>query len=244
MQVDERVVRVLTAFDVAGDAQGLAARGARYCLPGWRTEQPRKNGSVKVSYPSGRELADKVTEFLAGAQNASDVAGRCLCLLVLALLANEDDAVAMSNRSHYALRAGRQVPWGGDAIRLLEQIAIERLPEQLIAHLRERHQRTTEALAILDAALQDPGTLDDEQAAETMHAANTVYGNYAPEAWQVRETITAARALAQQAGEAAETVDGADQAPPSAHADDATPESATPSEAVPSTDSGDTPAHA
>lgn len=46
LKVDADVLKILTTVDVAGDLDGVAARGARYCFPGWTTETRQRNGKV------------------------------------------------------------------------------------------------------------------------------------------------------------------------------------------------------
>lgn len=62
----------------------------------------------------------------------------------------KEEAVAQSSRSFYELHpaswSDTGLPWEHEALGLLEQIAEERLPEHLTAHVREdREQRVREA---------------------------------------------------------------------------------------------------
>ncbi len=123
LKVDDRVLKVLTAVDVASDLGGLAARGARYGFPGWPQETTRTNGTAKVDYSAKDEAAAKAREFLAAAKTPADIAGRTFCLIAMARYANEADAVANSNRSFYELRVGTGLPWSADVVDLVDRIS-------------------------------------------------------------------------------------------------------------------------
>ncbi len=54
----------------------------------------------------------------------------------------DEHAVANSQRSFYQLHVGANgVPWGSEALDLLDEIAAERLPEHLTQRVRENKQR-------------------------------------------------------------------------------------------------------
>lgn len=134
-RVDAAVMKVLTAIDTGADIGGLAMRGARYGFPGWTIETEKKNGSVKVEYPTRSECADKAREFLAGAKTPADIAGRLLCLIAMARYADEA-AVPMSKRSFASVRPHGGVPWSDEAIGLLDALCAERLPAHLTKDVR------------------------------------------------------------------------------------------------------------
>jgi hypothetical protein len=73
----------------------------------------------------------------------AEYAGRCVALCVMALYARED-AVANSNQAFYTLSVSTGwtrssgLPWADEVIDLLDEIAVERLPEHLTAHRREQ----------------------------------------------------------------------------------------------------------
>lgn len=81
---DARVLKVLTAAPLATDLGRIAARGARLCLPGCLTQETRKDGTSRTVYAAPCEAEAEAREFLRGAGDAADVAGRCLALLALA----------------------------------------------------------------------------------------------------------------------------------------------------------------
>lgn len=88
----------------------------------------------------------------------------------------KEDCVANSNRSFYALRAGSRggLPWSGEVIGLVEQVAEERLPEHLTAHVREERDRRQETgraeQRAADAANELRGQLDDLTIDERLEA--------------------------------------------------------------------------
>ena len=201
VKADVRVLKVLTSVQFAGNADAVARRGARYGLPGWVEHEPRKKGGVKRIYLDGADLRAKVRSYLEGADSVGDVAGRVLSLLTMAVLLDESELVANSNRTHgyVDVTKGRgDVPWGVDATRLIEEIALERLPAEHTSALRERHEREQQAADELAKLLQDPGTLTDEQVEQAQGHADLLYGRFSPRAREVETTIRAARAVAAQ----------------------------------------------
>lgn len=146
VKVDERVVKVLTAAPLAGDLSKIAARGARLGFLGWTTQTSRKNGSVKIEYAQPSEAEAKAREYLTGAKTAAEIAGRSLALLAMARWADED-AVAQSHRSFYALRfsgnayGDHGVPWRDEAGDLLDEILIERLPHEVGGPIRQAKEQ-------------------------------------------------------------------------------------------------------
>jgi ParB/RepB/Spo0J family partition protein len=135
VKVDARVLKILTAAPVATGLSDIAARGARLCLPGFAELSKFKNGSTKAEYPDAQQSEAKAREFLLGAASAGEMAGRVLALLAAARWANEDIAIPRSKASHYELRLGSYyehgVPWRNAAEELLDEILIERLPEEI-----------------------------------------------------------------------------------------------------------------
>jgi ParB/RepB/Spo0J family partition protein len=163
VKVDERVVRILSAVDFKDDLDGIAARGARYGFPGWPLEETTTGGKSKVAYLERHQAASKAHEFLAGANTAADVAGRCLALAVMAVLADEK-CVAQSARSHFSLHAyapspyayagarDHGLPWRTEVVELLEDLALEQLPEHLTEAVRERRAQAARDGAEREAA--------------------------------------------------------------------------------------------
>jgi len=78
VRVDEPVLQILTAVDLHGQLDGIAARGARYCFPGWPQESQTKSAKTKVEYLPTTEAGGRAREFLAGAKSTADIAGRSI----------------------------------------------------------------------------------------------------------------------------------------------------------------------
>lgn len=198
VKVDERVVKILAAIDFSAELGQIAARGARYGFPGWPQESQTKGGKAKTEYLAAVDAGHKAQEFLSGAKTApADVAGRLTALVVMARYAKED-CVANSNRSFYALRAGGQggLPWAGEVVDLIEQVAEERLPEHLIAHVREERDRQAETRraeqAATEAANDLRGRLDDlnvEARLEALRAFGEEHGRHNVVAHWLRQDI-------------------------------------------------------
>ena len=152
VRVDARVIQILSAIDFKNDLDGIAARGARYGFPGWPTEETSGRGKSKTTYLERYQAAAKAQEFLAGATSGAEIAGRCLALVVMAVLADEE-CVARSYRSMVSLHdyrpstysvpgmADTGLPWRRQVVELVEDLAIERLPEHLTARVREDRER-------------------------------------------------------------------------------------------------------
>ena len=84
VKVDERVMRILSAFGLSSELDKVALRGARYGFPGWVCEETRKNGAVKHVYLDRGEAQAKARAFLANASGPGEVAGRQIALLAAA----------------------------------------------------------------------------------------------------------------------------------------------------------------
>lgn len=95
VKVDDRVVKILTAINVAGELDRIAMRGARYGFPGWITTEETKRGSKRRYIEQRGDAKVKAAEYLAGAKTAGELAGRTLALLLMAVYADEN-AVANS----------------------------------------------------------------------------------------------------------------------------------------------------
>jgi ParB/RepB/Spo0J family partition protein len=138
VKVDARVLQVLTAVDFKDDLDALAGRGARYGFPGWPCETTTPGGKAKTIYLERHEAEAKAHEFLAGATQPADIAGRCLALVVMAVLADET-CVAQSNRSMVSLydyrpssyrvpgSTERGLPWRTQVVELVEDLALTRI---------------------------------------------------------------------------------------------------------------------
>jgi ParB/RepB/Spo0J family partition protein len=179
VKVDHRVLQVLSAVDFKDDLDGLADRGARYGFPGWPQEEQTRSGKTKVVYLERYQAARKAREFLSGATTGADVAGRCLALVVMAALADEA-CVAQSNRSQFSLHAYKPspyaytaesdggLPWREQVVELVEDLALERLPEHLTVAVREHRQHATQQQAEADRAepqQAEPDSLEPQSAA-------------------------------------------------------------------------------
>lgn len=164
LKVDERVIRILAAVDVHGDLQRIAARGARYGFPGWSETTELKNGKTKTEYPGPSDAAAKAREFLDGAKTTAEIAGRCVTLIAMARYADEN-AVANSQRSFFQLHvSGGGLPWGGEVIDLIDEIAAERLPEHLTQRVRDNAARRRQEAE--QAARERPRRVEVEPPAE------------------------------------------------------------------------------
>jgi ParB/RepB/Spo0J family partition protein len=145
VKVDARVLKILTAAPIATSLSDIAARGARLCFPGFAQLSERKNGSTKADYPDAQQSEAKAREFLLDVASTGEVAGRLLALLAAARWANEEIAIPRSKASHYRLSLGSYyehgVPWRNEAEELLDEILIERLPEEIAAPIAEAKAR-------------------------------------------------------------------------------------------------------
>src|SRR5439155_14334206 len=87
----------------------------------------------------------RARDYLAGAKTAAEIAGRSVALLVMARWA-EEDAVAQSQRSFYALHfvgyahGDDGVPWRDEAAELLDELLVERLPHDAAEPIRRAKQ--------------------------------------------------------------------------------------------------------
>jgi hypothetical protein len=200
LKVDARVIKILTAVDIQGDLQRVATRGARYGFPGWSTTVEQKNGKTKTEYPGPNEAATKAREFLSGAHAPAELAGRCICLITMARYADEN-AIAASQRSFYQLHVGTNgVPWGADALDLLDELAAERLPEHLTQHVREdkeRRRREAEEAerarrkrqADVEALLEGLPDMSDSERSAAVEAFEREHGMYTPERWEIKSRL-------------------------------------------------------
>ncbi len=209
VKVDERVVKILAAIDFSGELGQIAARGARYGFPGWPQETTTNGGKAKTEYLASVDAGRKAQELLAGATAPADIAGRLTALAVMARYTKED-CVAQSARSFYALRMGGHggLPWAGEVIGLIEQVAEERLPEHLTAHVREERDRQTEAREAEQAAVEAANALrsrlDDlnaEERLEALRAFDEQHGGHTIVVHWLRQDILRRNAQDQRANE-------------------------------------------
>jgi ParB/RepB/Spo0J family partition protein len=163
VKIDSRVIEVLTAVDLNGELDGIAMRGARYGFPGWVAQQASKGGKVKRAYLERPQALAKAHEYLAGAHSPGQIAGRCLALIAMAVLA-DDECVARSNRSGHSLYRYRTnhydhgtptgLEWARNVVSLVEEICVEQLPAAATERLRERRDRERAEGAQADAESQ------------------------------------------------------------------------------------------
>ena len=120
-------------------------------------------GGPRPDYLDTNYAEKKASEYLAGARTAGELAGRSLALLAMARWADED-AVAQSNRTYYALRLDRYgdrggVPWATEAEELLDELLLDHLPEPATARIcAARDQAAAEREAALERRAPEPPT--------------------------------------------------------------------------------------
>jgi len=199
LKVDADVLKVLTAVDVGGDLDGIAARGARYAFPGWPTATTQKNGKTKVEYLTKEQAGVKAREFLAGAGTMAEIAGRLFCLIAAARYADEQ-AVARSNRSFCSLRVRDGLPYSAQALDLVDELCAQRLPDHLTATVRDERACQREAVAEhereqqaagdwLAQALERSGELSDAERDQALADIDTVHGRYSVDAHRLRKQL-------------------------------------------------------
>ena len=199
LKVDADVLKVLTAVDVAGDIEGVAARGARYAFPGWSTQVTQRGGKVKVEYLDKTQAGAKAREFVACGESMAEIAGRLFCLIAAARYADER-AVARSNRSMSWLNVRQGLPYSGEVVGLIDEICAQRLPEHLTAQVRadREHQREVlaehareiaEARQRIDAAIERAGELSEQKRAQLDQDIDRVHGRYSMEGRRLRKQL-------------------------------------------------------
>ena len=195
VKLDERVLRILSAFKLSSELDKVALRGARYGFPGWVSEETRKNGSVKHVYLDRGEAHAKARGFLANATGAGEVAGRQIALLAMARYA-EETAVAQSARAFYELAPGRDLPWSDEAVELLDDLVAEKLPAHVLERGREqreqeaaRRQRARENEAWYAQAVERLEASSPAERAELLTEAKDRFESYDPRTWQLRQRI-------------------------------------------------------
>jgi len=208
------VLKVLTIIDVAGDLDGIAARGARYAFPGWPVQTTQKNGKTKVEYLAKEQAGAKAREFLTGAGTMAEIAGRLFCLIAAARYADEQ-AVARSNRSFRSLRVRDRLPYSPEALDLVDELCAQRLPDHLTAAVRDERARQRDALAEharelqaardrLAEALKRPERLNDAERKQAVADIDRVHGTYSVEGHKLRKQLEAAAETASDATDASD----------------------------------------
>ena len=161
VKLDERAIKILTAVDLHGELDGIAMRGARYGFPDWVTLETTKSGKTKRAYLERPAALAKARDYLEGAQRPGEIAGRCVALIAMAVLADEE-CVARSNRSghdlyryrtsHYSdIGSPSGLEWARSVVGLVEEICLEQLPAAASERLRDRREQEQEDRAQADA---------------------------------------------------------------------------------------------
>lgn len=203
MKVDERVIKILTAINVAGDLDKVAMRGARYGFPGWVTSQQTKRAIRRCYVEQRAEAQARAVEYLAGARTAGELAGRTLALLLMAVYADEN-AVAQSSRAFHTVTARTALPWADDVAELIDELAAEKLPAALMDPVlqkrRAQHAERRAAVAAKAAAIERvaelaPGVdaLDAQGLDELERLSTVAYEHYSAAAWELRDKVRARR---------------------------------------------------
>ena len=190
VKVDDRVLKVLLASDLGSQLGKIAARGARYGFPGWVAQTERKGGGVKREYLSPSEAEAKANEYLAGAKTTTEIAGRTLALIAMARHADES-AVAQSQRSFFGLRSstdgGKGLPWSKDAVDLLDELLIEKLPAPVTEPIRaarderaaqraEEERRERERDGVVAAFVEQAPTMTRDARQDEIQRLRREYG--------------------------------------------------------------------
>jgi len=220
VKVDGRVVKILAAVDFGGELDKIAARGARYGMPGFESSEELKSGKTKRTYLQAGLAGAQARTFIANAGKApGDQAGRMVALAVMTRYANED-AVAQSSRSFSELDGGAQLPWSLETVELIDELAGERLPDHLLAPGREqreaqatRRRELVENRVWLAGQLDALEGMDAGQRAQVAAEAKRRFGEYSTQSWQLRDRIRELDA-AHEADRSAEASAGAGAAQP------------------------------
>jgi hypothetical protein len=237
VKVDERMVKILTAINVAAELDRIAMRGARYGFPGWVAVEETKRGTKRRYIEQRSDAEAKAIEYLTGAKTAGELAGRTLALLLMAVYAQEG-AVAQSARAFHSVTVQTGLPWANEVPELIDELAAEKLPAALMNPiLTERRARLEQRRAAAAAKAQAKARIDELELREHLAAgeldelellAAVAYGEYTMAAWQLREKVRARRASlpASDADDASSTTDDQPGRATDAGDEDQRPESA------------------
>jgi hypothetical protein len=157
------------------------------------TMLPVKSGKPKTAYIERRgDAGRKTREYLAVAKTAQELAGRMLALVAMARYADEA-AVAQSAQSYYHLPVPAGLPWTGQIVDLVDDLAAERLPDHLTASKRaEQRQREAQRDA-LRRSIADRiarGTeLDADERAQLREEIGQAYDYWSPEARELNQQL-------------------------------------------------------
>jgi ParB/RepB/Spo0J family partition protein len=196
VKLDERVVKILATLNLGGEVGQIAMRGARYGFPGWVEQSQTKGSKPKTVYLERRgEAGAKAGEYLSVAKTAQEAAGRLLALVAMARYVDEA-AVAQSARSHYQLPVPAGLPWGGEIVDLIDELAAERLPDHLTAKKRaeraEQRERDAEREALrrsIADRIARGGELDAYERSQLREDVEQAYAYWSPEARNLTEQL-------------------------------------------------------
>jgi len=196
LKIDGRVVKILAAVDFGGDLDKIAARGARYGLPGFESSEQLKSGKTKRTYLQAGPAGAQARTFLDNAgKSPGDLAGRMVALAVMARYANED-AVAQSSRSFAQVDGGSALPWSLETVELIDELAAERLPDHLLDPGREqreaqatRRRELVEDQAWLAEQYEGLEAMSPEQRQAVLAEHEQRFGPYAGQRWQLEQRI-------------------------------------------------------
>jgi hypothetical protein len=196
VKLDERVVKILATLNLGGELEQIAMRGARYGFPGWVEETQTKGGRPKTVYIERRgDAGAKAREYLAVAKTGQEAAGRLLALVAMARYADEA-AVAQSAQSYYHLPVPAGLPWGGEIVDLIDELAAERLPDHLTAKKRaergEQREREAEREALrrsIADRIARGGELDADERSQLREEVEQAYDYWSPEARELKEQL-------------------------------------------------------
>jgi hypothetical protein len=196
LKLDERVVKLLATLNLGGELDQLAMRGARDGFPGWVEQTKTKAGKAKTVYVERRaDAGAKAREYLSVAKTGQELAGRLLALVAMARYADEG-AVAQSAVSFYSLPVPGGLPWTGEIVDLIDELAAERLPDHLTAAKRaertEQRQREAERDALRQSIAERitrASELDAEERSQLREEIEQAYGRYSPQAYELHEQL-------------------------------------------------------
>jgi hypothetical protein len=108
----------------------------------------------------------------------------------------DEGAVAQSAQSYYQLPVPAGLPWSGEIVDLIEDLASERLPDHLTAKKRaeraEQRQREAELVILRESIaerLARGGELDAEERSQLREEIERAYGRYTPQAFELNEQL-------------------------------------------------------
>ena len=196
VKLDERVVKILATLNLGGEVEQIAMRGARYGFPGWVEQTQTKGGKPKTVHIERRgDAGAKAREYLAVAKTGQEAAGRLLALVAMARYADEA-AVAQSARSYYHLPVPAGLPWGGEIVDLIDELAAERLPDHLTAKKRaeraEQREHEAERVALrrsIADRIARGGELDADEHSQLREEVEQAYDYWSPEARELKEQL-------------------------------------------------------